>query len=507
MELLIKADFRTGAIESKGSVPSEADYEREMDAREQSGNNDDALWDSFLMLIQESGRINSSDPRYNIGTFCQVDGTSGTRLLLREDAVRPALMTRLAIHESATMGDGRHELSIRLLRLLDRKGYLVKKIRDQEFPTDSAFWEVAFHGVKNGQMKRITGWPFVIIIDPSISPYIAKLNTYNWTAHIERGSLGAARAVRKPGAADAADATPDGQAAPQASAPGAGAAGNQAASAATAAPLPAPTPAAVVTPIQRKTKQHEQAQRAAAALSAFDLAAADIERRAQELQAQASAAAQAPAQASVVEPRAAPTAASVEAPQASAPAAAAAPMMVEPPAAPAVPSVEAPQVSAPADAAAPVVDPPAASTKPKKTRPTPIPASSFITSAEAQYQQHRPRKANPPVATPAVTVQMLTQACLQVLDATTPPVVMTGATRGNREVYVISRALLELHAPERDWAELSPSIIELCERRELGDIEAMPGSGQLHIVIPVATLNAHLAQRAQHAQDDESLPL
>ena len=198
MELLIKADFVASAIERKGVTPTEKDYIEEMDAREKSDISDEDLWIAFTEILNETGRINSSDLNYNVGTICQIEGQNAMRLVLHEPSIRGALMRRLGVMQSEQLGDGRHQLTIRLLKLIDDHGLLVKTIKDLSYAAESALWSLSFFGRKktrgSNEAARLTGWPAAIVMLPSVTPFVAALPSYPWTGRAERGSMGKARA-------------------------------------------------------------------------------------------------------------------------------------------------------------------------------------------------------------------------------------------------------------------------------------------------------------------------
>lgn len=197
MELLIKADFVASAIERKGVTPSEQDYNLEMDEREKSEIKDEDLWIAFSEILNETGRINSADLNYNVGTICQIAGQNAMRLVLHEPSIRGALMRRLGIMEAEQMGDGRYPLTIRLLKLIDEHGLLIKNIKDLNYPAESALWSVSFFGRKKtrgtNEAARLTGWPASIVMLPSVTPFVAALPSYPWTGQVERGTMGMAR--------------------------------------------------------------------------------------------------------------------------------------------------------------------------------------------------------------------------------------------------------------------------------------------------------------------------
>jgi len=197
MELLIKADFVASAIERKGVTPSEQDYNLEMDDREKSEITDENLWIAFSEILNETGRINSADLNYNVGTICQIAGQNAMRLVLHEPSIRGALMRRLGIMNAEQMGDGRYPLTIRLLKLINEHALLIKSIKDLNYPAESALWSVSFFGRKKtrgtNEAARLTGWPAAIVMLPSVTPFVSALPSYPWTGQVERGTMGQAR--------------------------------------------------------------------------------------------------------------------------------------------------------------------------------------------------------------------------------------------------------------------------------------------------------------------------
>jgi hypothetical protein len=200
MELLIKADFTASAIERHNQVPTESDYDKEMDQRQEREITDDVIWESLIALIEETGRINSPDRNYNVGTVCQVKGQNSTRLVLHETSLRGAITQRLGISETKRGGDSRDELTVKILELLDKHNVLVKTFQGATYEAGSALWRVGFFGKKSGKGKSeveyITGWPAAIIVMPTISKYVESLPSYHWVADIERGTMGKARAKK-----------------------------------------------------------------------------------------------------------------------------------------------------------------------------------------------------------------------------------------------------------------------------------------------------------------------
>jgi hypothetical protein len=167
------------------------------------------LWSEFVELLGEAGRINSSDVRFNIGTYCTGNGFAKPMLLLKEDAVRKALMSRLDLEDSGQMGDGRHQLTVDLMKLLDERRILYRSHDGTTYSYLNAIWDVDFlkREAGNAIPKKHTGWSAVIVIDPKEFPSIEEIPVYWWFAQINHGLMGGGRAINKAAAKSATTST------------------------------------------------------------------------------------------------------------------------------------------------------------------------------------------------------------------------------------------------------------------------------------------------------------
>lgn len=199
MELLIKTDFVTSRVESRGVEPSEKEYEESGAQQANAELTPETLYQAFVDIINEHGRINSPDPRFNVATLCAGDGFDKPMLMLKEDALRPALVKRLGLGSSHAGGDGRHQITIDLLERLDKEGVLYKTHDGVEFSAQNSLWNVDFmvRATSGATPEKKSGWSAVIIIDPKLFPKIEQMEPYWWYAIIQRGSMGAARAINK----------------------------------------------------------------------------------------------------------------------------------------------------------------------------------------------------------------------------------------------------------------------------------------------------------------------
>lgn len=199
MELLIKTDFVTSRVESRGVEPSEKEYEESGAQQANAELTPETLYQAFVDIINEHGRINSPDPRFNVASLCAGEGFDKPMLMLKEDAVRPALVKRLGLGSSHAGGDGRHQITIDLLDRLDKEGILYRAHDGVEYSAQNALWNVDFmvRATAGATPEKKSGWSAVIIIDPKPFPKIEQMDPYWWYAIIQRGSMGAGRAINK----------------------------------------------------------------------------------------------------------------------------------------------------------------------------------------------------------------------------------------------------------------------------------------------------------------------
>lgn len=201
MELLIKTDFVTSRVEAKGAEPTEREYEEAGKAAATTEVGGEALWNAFSEIITEHGRINSADPRFNVATLCTGKGFAKPMLMMKEDSIRSALVKRLHLQSGTLLGDGRYQLTIDLLKKLDEKGILVRSYEGVEFSPENALWNVDFmtRAAVGSKPEKKSGWSAVIVVDPKPFPRIEQMEPYWWFAVIQRGTMGAARAINKKG--------------------------------------------------------------------------------------------------------------------------------------------------------------------------------------------------------------------------------------------------------------------------------------------------------------------
>jgi hypothetical protein len=199
MELLIKADFVTSRVEAKGVEPTEAEYEQAGETPTHTETSSESLWTAFTEIITEHGRINSPDPRFNVATLCLGKGFTKPMLMMKEDSIRSALVKRLSLQSATLLGDGRYQLTIDLLKVLADKGILHRTHDGVEYSPENALWNVDFmtRAAVGAEPEKKSGWSAVIIVDPKVFTRIEQMEPYWWFAVIQRGTMGAARAINK----------------------------------------------------------------------------------------------------------------------------------------------------------------------------------------------------------------------------------------------------------------------------------------------------------------------
>ena len=199
MELLIKADFVTSRVEAKGAEPTDAEYENTDNIDVSLDTTPERIWEVFSEVIVEFGRINSPDPKFNVATLCDGQDFGKPLLIIKESAIRSVLMARLKIPDALMLGDGRYQLTIDLLKVLDGKEILLKQHGGHNFTAENALWNVDFltRGAAGAKPQKRSGWSAVLIIDPKLFPRIEKMEPYWWYAVIARGTMGAARSIHK----------------------------------------------------------------------------------------------------------------------------------------------------------------------------------------------------------------------------------------------------------------------------------------------------------------------
>ncbi len=201
MELLIKADTMTSSVEAQaiGTNATSSQPEKNTLETESPRPLDQMLWESFVEIISEHGRINSPDPRFNVATLCNGKGFPKPMLLIKENSIRSAIVKRLGLEPQPLLGDGRYQLTIDLMEMLDSKEALFRTYEGLEYSAKNALWNIDFltRPAAGAEPEKKSGWSAVIIVDPKIFPRIEQMEPYWWFAVIQRGTMGSARAITK----------------------------------------------------------------------------------------------------------------------------------------------------------------------------------------------------------------------------------------------------------------------------------------------------------------------
>ncbi|AOZ11175.1 hypothetical protein [Cupriavidus malaysiensis] len=197
MELLIRADFFGSRLEHEGRIDVTVDPSAAASASPELS--DDAVFSAFTAIVLESGRINSADARFNVGSLCDGHGFEKPMLLINETAIRGALMSRLQLPDAMLLGDGRSRISIALLQELDARSALYKSHEGRAYSAENSLWNVDFcsRPAEGAKPVKKSGWSATIILDPKVIPGLETIDPYWWYAIINRPTMGQGRAYKK----------------------------------------------------------------------------------------------------------------------------------------------------------------------------------------------------------------------------------------------------------------------------------------------------------------------
>jgi hypothetical protein len=198
LELLIKADKAAGKIESgtlyANTMGQEGDAGDGENAPSAKLIDDEALYKAFIEIIHESGRINGKESSIRVGQ------KHGGLLYFAETALRVALIRKLGLSNSPSLGDGRSALTVQLMELLSTRGLLVQEFDGKTYSFKRAMFRVAFFNSKTG--KHLADWPAVLIVNPGTGlPQISSMKDHLSRVEITRPVWGESSAKGKSAAA------------------------------------------------------------------------------------------------------------------------------------------------------------------------------------------------------------------------------------------------------------------------------------------------------------------
>lgn len=198
LELLIKADKAAGKIESGTLYENTMGQEGEAGAGENAPSikliDDEALYKAFIEIIHESGRINGKDSSIRVGQ------KHGGLLYFAETALRVALIRKLGLSNSPSLGDGRSALTVQLMEVLSSRGLLVQEFDGKFYSFKRAMFRVAFFNSKTN--KHLADWPAVLIVNPGAGlPQISSMKDHLSRVEITRPVWGESSAKGKSAAA------------------------------------------------------------------------------------------------------------------------------------------------------------------------------------------------------------------------------------------------------------------------------------------------------------------
>jgi YD repeat-containing protein len=226
MELLTIADVQASAIEATGHRMTSAELAQKFTSIPQAHQLDPVdLFNQFLEQIHNKSRINNPERKDCLAWMTVVQGASRTLLLINEGNMAAAIGVALGIDPSLVVDDGRRILTITLLGELDRRGFLIQKMKIQSgevvaYAPESALWQATFNARSVNGQKHLFGPVIVYVVDPAKLPDLASVKARAGDAVVVRGvfgdnrKLGARRSAEQQGPDDAARAEKETRPAP-----------------------------------------------------------------------------------------------------------------------------------------------------------------------------------------------------------------------------------------------------------------------------------------------------
>lgn len=219
MELLTIADVQASAIENTGHRMSLAELaqkfttippEHKLDARE--------LFNEFVEQINRKHLINSHERKECLAWFTVVHGASRALILVNEGNMAAAIGLALGIDHTLLVEDGRRILTVTLLGELDKRGYLIRKMKIASgevvaYNAESALWSAQFNQRTMEGQRPHFGPVVVYVVDPAKLPELASVKHRAGDAVIVRGvfgenrKLGAKKAAEQLGPHESAQAS------------------------------------------------------------------------------------------------------------------------------------------------------------------------------------------------------------------------------------------------------------------------------------------------------------
>lgn len=223
LELLIRADHAAGDVESgrapfvapsQSSAGSYSQSSSESGGRESAGGavpresiSEEQLWNAFIELVKEPGRVNGRNAKLSIGQ------KRDELVYFKEQALRVEMVKRLGISDMHRYGDGRYAFTEDLLEVLIDKNVLYNWHEGQEYSKHRALFRVSFFNAENS--GHLATWPAVVIVKPGSSiPFLSSLPDHPANPKIERPvySENSARNKNKGGEADTGETATSGSA-------------------------------------------------------------------------------------------------------------------------------------------------------------------------------------------------------------------------------------------------------------------------------------------------------
>ncbi len=185
MELLIRADFTVTSIENRGVQPTDDEYRSLDSVRSVSV---EQLYEEFVSLIHEAHRVNSGNIKYSVGQISPSPDEKGALLYLHEESLRVNMMRRLGLQTTENLGNGRYQITVDLLNMLNARGVLYTTHEGLAYSPGNAMWVCEVLGSKN---QKIANWPCVIAVKLDAFEKLQQLGFFSSSIKIVRNRFGA----------------------------------------------------------------------------------------------------------------------------------------------------------------------------------------------------------------------------------------------------------------------------------------------------------------------------
>jgi len=182
LELLRRCDRDESADEDGFESPSDVAKIQIRTAKNKIISDDD-IWDAFLSLVNEPGRVNGTSKAVTVGQKWESD------VYFHEDRTHRELLRILGIPAPAKRGDGTNPITIRLMSMLLNKDILVNTFNGREYGPARSLFEVKFFDQAKGE--EVGHWTACFIVRPDDQlTYLSQMKTHVALAVIQKPVMG-----------------------------------------------------------------------------------------------------------------------------------------------------------------------------------------------------------------------------------------------------------------------------------------------------------------------------